>query len=47
MIETGRFKNLVIFIQTMLSFVLSRKIMQNDFFFLNYYKLSVINEKTH
>ena len=32
MIETRRLKNVVIFIQTILSFVLSRKIIQDVFF---------------
>ena len=32
MIETRRLKNVVIFIQTILNFVLSRKIIFNDYF---------------
>ena len=38
MIETRRFKN-VIFIQTILSFVLSRKIIQNGFTILKWLRI--------
>ena len=37
MIETRRLKNVVIFVQTILSFVLPRKIFKKYFFKLNFF----------